>query len=608
MLALNVLLALNAVAAVTLLILRYGFARVRPVPLGILNPAGGVILALFVLDRLVRMFLARRRWKQVVARNWLDYALMVVAGVALAISFRTRAQVYGLGAAYIVVTHAYIFFVLLLRASGLNQRMAESGLGPAKIFLLSFAVICLAGSGLLMLPAAHPDGDSSPAYLDALFTSVSATCVTGLITMDTGSDWSAFGQAVILVLIQLGGLGIMIFGTVLTMMMGKRLGLRGSRALGEMVAAETGQVSRVVQFVVLTTFVLETIGALCLWLMYSGLTAGGEPLLTARQSIWFSVFHSVSAFCNAGFSLHDANLAAGLGAGWDAPLRAHWQILGVFSPLIILGGLGFPVLEDLWGYLRTALQKLRRRHRRVVVGEQEAPRPHLTLQSKIVLTVSGGLIVLGAAGIWLLTAWTAETGGSGADSWSAMGPWQKLHQSLFLSVSTRTAGFNTFDLSGLSDATKLLICIWMSIGGSPAGTAGGMKTVTFVLLLMTVVATLRRRDDVEIFRRSISNELLRKTVAVGVLYALLVVTVTMGLLTAMAGRLGFVDLLFEACSACGTVGLSTGATGQLNPAGKVIVIAAMFTGRLGPITLLLALTARPTHVKYSYPSEDLTIG
>ncbi len=604
----DAVLALTALAAVAVLLMRYGFGSTPPMDRVWLRYAAGIVVALFVLDRLLRVVLARRRWKQALVHSWLDWALIVTAGVAVAISYRTRAHIYGFGAAYLIVTHVYILFTLALRASALNQRMAESGLGPAKIFLLSFAILCLIGSGLLSLPSASGDPHQSHSYLDALFTSVSATCVTGLITLDTGSDWSFFGQAVILAQIQAGGLGIMIFGTVLTMMMGKRLGLRGSQAMGQMVAAKTGDVTRVIRFVILVTFCLEAIGAGQLYLMYSSIQQSGRSVFSTGQALWMSVFHSVSAFCNAGFSLHEANLAAGLEAGWDQPLRRHWQLLGVFGPLIILGGLGFPVLEDLWNYFRDTVGKWLRRGRRVVVGQESFPRPRLSLQSKIVLSSSVVLILLGAAGIWLLNLPGQAPDSADAGNWSAMSGWGKASQSLFLSISTRTAGFNTFDLSELSQSAKLWICILMSIGGSPAGTAGGMKTVTAMLLMMTVVAALRRRDDVEIFSRSIATELLRKAVVVAVLYLLLVLTVTIGVTVAMGSGAAFLDLLFESCSACGTVGLSTGVTPQLNSAGKIIIIAAMFTGRLGPITLLLGLTGRVQHLKYSYPTEHLTIG
>jgi trk system potassium uptake protein TrkH len=618
-LALDVLLAVTALVAVASLILEYGFGAHQPVPSVILHGVNIAVVVIFLSDRLLRLVLARRRWKEVFRAYWPDYALLGLAGLALAISTQVRGNILGIGAAYLIVTQTYIVFVLLLRAAGLNQRAAESGLHPAKLFLFSFAAVCLIGSGLLMLPAATTVRPIGPGhYLDALFTSVSATCVTGLIVLDTGSDWTPIGQGVILCLIQLGGLGVMMFGTVLAMMMGRSLGVRGTSAMGEMVAAEgAGDVYKVIKFVVLVTLLFEAIGALCLWPMYSSITgpihlAGGGTthgrIFTDTQAAWFSIFHAVSAFCNAGFSLHDANLQAGVEAGWDAPIRQHWQVLGVISPLIILGGLGFPVLQDVAKNVRSQAGRIHRRGKRIIVGEQVVPRAKFSLQSKIVLTTTVCLLAIGAAGFFLLAPEAGSTAPGVRQDWRAMGLAARLRESIFASITARTAGFNTIDMNELSQAGKLWMCGLMSIGGSPAGTAGGMKTVPFALLLVTIWCVLRRRDEIELFQRSIGFALLRKVVTVAVLYVMLVLATTVALATALAWEDRFIDILFEACSACGTVGLSTGVTDFLNPAGKLIVIVAMFVGRLGPITLLVALTGRSRHVRYSYPSENLTIG
>ena len=617
-LVLDLILALTAVIAVASLVLEYGFPQHRPLSVRVLHVIDLAVVWVFLIDRLIRLLMARTRWKQILRRNWPDYVLLVLGVAALVVSFRVRGQILGIGAAYVIVTQVYIVFVLLLRAGSLNQRAADSGVHPAKLFLFSFAVVCLVGSGLLSLPAASARPITTGHYLDALFTSVSATCVTGLITVNTGSDWTPFGQAVILCLIQLGGLGVMMFGTVLAMMMGKALGVRGTSAVGELVSAESiGDVYKIIKFIVLATLLMEAFGAALLWPMYASITQASTldngtvtavRVFSDRQAIWFSVFHSISAFCNAGFSLHDANLMAGLGEGWDRPIREHWQIMGVFAPLIIVGGLGFPVLKDAAEYLTALVRKVARRGRRVVVGEQSRPRPRLSLQSRLVLLATLCLLIGGFLGFLLLGATRGDPAPGEPDDWRSMGFWTRVRESAFASVTARTAGFNTFDMNELSQAGKLWMCMLMSIGGSPAGTAGGMKTVTFVLLLVTIWSVLRRREEIEVFKRSISIELLRKTLTVAVLYILLVVTTTLGLCIALNWDSRFVDILFEACSACGTVGLSTGVTWELNAAGKVIIILAMFAGRLGPITLLVALTGKAAHVRYSYPAENLTIG
>ena len=532
---------------------------------------------------------------------------MLVGGLAAAIGYRYYGKILGAGALYVIITQAYILVTLVLRGLGVNLMFAGSGIHPTWLLIGSFAFFCIAGSALLMLPTAtQPDypGDLKPriSYLDALFTATSATCVTGLVVRDTGADFTMFGQVVILVLIQLGGLGIMVFGTMLAVMVGKALSARGSTALGEMVGAEgIGILRRTIVFVLITTFAVEALGAVMLHPMFSGAPDGNGGVLSGAMAWWFSIFHSISSFCNAGFSLYGRNMMAGVGqTEWAQPLRDSWRILGVMAPLIVLGGLGFPVLQDCAVY---ALGLLRRGVKLLTSGLRAAsrlPRPTLTVHSKIILTTSAALLVLGAV---VLLAVEPPAGGEG--DWSGMAVGGRIREAVFQSVTARTAGFNTIEMSELSNAGKLWLCGLMVIGGSPAGTAGGMKTATFALMLVTAYCVLRRRREVEVFRRSIAAELVQKAVALAVLYMLLVVVVTLLLCVAMRGE-HFINVLFEACSACGTVGLTTGITGKTEMS-KVVTIAAMFIGRLGPITLLLALTSKIKKVDYAYPRESIVI-
>jgi trk system potassium uptake protein TrkH len=629
-LLIDALLALTALGAVATLVLEYGFGDEPPVAKTYLHIAEAAIVAVFVLDRLVRLLLARDR-RLYLRGNWVDFALMGLAAIALAVSYRLYGSILGAGALYVIITQLYILGALLLRAAGINQWFAESGAHPTWLLIGSFAVMCLGGSGLLMLPAATTAEHDHAFYQDALFTAVSATCVTGLITRDTGEDFTVFGQAVILTLIQLGGLGIMLFGTVFAMALGRRLSMRGTSALGRMVGTEgIGQFRRAAKFVVITAFALESIGALLLYPMYASLTMAVEKadgsqavqaVFSTPQAIWHSVFHSVSAFCNAGFSLHGSNLRQGLGGSWTMPLREHWQVMGVFAPLIILGGLGFPVLENCARYVRSLLRRVRRRLGKGPDTARTMASARLNLHSKVVLATSASLIALGAVGLVLLTPGVAEH--RSGNSWGhpqhgpatrrsadfrAMGAPGRFKEAAFQSITARTAGFNTIDMQELSPAGKMWICGLMVIGGSPASTAGGMKTVTFAILVATAYCMLRRRSEVEVFRRSLTSELLRKTVTLAVLYLLLVAVVTLLLCVTTGWEGRFIDLLFEACSACGTVGLSTGITPSLNLGAKCTVIAGMFIGRLGPLTLLGALTTGIKPVKYSYPQENLVIG
>jgi len=613
LIALKAILALAGLAAVAALMLEYGGFKNLPVWLcrGNLQAAEKIIVAIFVLDRLMRVVLAVRRLRYL-RENWLDYALILIAAAALFIAPRLKGNVLPAASIYIIITQAYLLIALILRGVSVNLSLTGTGIPPSIMLIGSFLVLILMGSGLLMLPAATVESVHLE-YIDSLFTATSATCVTGLIVRNTGADFTPFGQAVILVMIQLGAMGIMIFGTMLALLVGKGLSIRGSSAMGEMLATDrVGDLGRVVKFVVLVTFFFEAIGAV---MMYPMFASGGEGVSTA-MAVWLSIFHSISSFCNAGFSLFGANMMAGVREGWPEPLRDHWQIHGVMAPLIILGGLGFPVLQDCARWVRhAAAHVVNRLGRRTSGGERR--RFRLSLHSKIVLTTSLLLIVLGAAGLLLVESareQKIETGrhplvwrGESSDWQKLSGP-RRVRAAVFQSVTARTAGFNTVDMQELSDAGKFWICGLMVIGGSPAGTAGGMKTVTFALLVLAAYSMLRRRNDVEAFKRSISSRLLRRVLTLALLYTSLVVMVTVLLCVAMHGHERFINLLFEACSACGTVGLTTGVTPHLNTFGKCVIVGGMFIGRIGPLTLLWALTTSLRHVPYSYPQENVVIG
>jgi trk system potassium uptake protein TrkH len=617
---LNVLLALTGLVAVAALALEYGFRR-PPIAPGVLHAVQTVVVAVFILDRLVRLEAAPSRLGYL-QENWVDFALLLVAVAALAAAQQLQGRILSAGALYVIITQAYILISLVLRGVSVNLDFAGSGVHPHWLLIGSFAAMCLVGSGLLMLPAATPEDSAKLYYDQALFTATSATCVTGLVVRDTGKDFTPFGQAVILGLIQMGGLGIMLFGTALALLVGRGLSVRSSNALGQMMGTEgIGRLARAAKFVVALTLGAELVGAILLYPMFASPQGGRVP--TSGEAAWNSVFHSVSSFCNAGFALYGENMMAGVQDRWPQPLREHWQILGVMAPLIVLGGLGFPVLEDCSRYARGVLARAAGRARRG--ASAAAPRPRLSLHSKLVLATTGVLIVLGAAGFMLLarepqppplarqdgrgsTAATRRDARENPHRWRNLPPAKQLREALFQSVTARTAGFNTVDMDkDLPDSGRLWLCGLMIIGGSPASTAGGMKTVTAALLVLTAWSMIKRRNETEVFRRSVSPILLRRTVTLAVLYLALVGVITMLLCVTMP-RWDFMDLFFEACSACGTVGLSTGVTPELRLLGRLVVIAGMFAGRLGPLTLLLALTTRMRHVRYAYPTEHVVIG
>ncbi len=608
---LNIQLAVTGIVAVATLVLVYGF-RAPPLSRETLFAVQTAVVAIFMLDRLVRLELSVDRLA-FFRENSVDFALMFIAGAAIVIGPHIKTGILSAGAVYLVITQVYILASLVLRGVSVNMDFASSGLPPSWLLIGSFLVLCLAGSGLLMLPAATPPNHQPVMhYDDALLTSVSATCVTGLVVRDTGKDFTFFGQAVILGLIQIGGLGIMLFGTFLALMVGRGLSVRSSTALGEMIGTQSiGQLGRIAMFIIAMTLLAEAVGAVLLYPMFAA--GRGSYIPPAGEAAWQATFHSVSAFCNAGFSLCGNNMMQGVSEGWQAPFRHRWQMLGVIGPLILLGGLGFPVVQDSTNYIWQTIKRL--------LGRKDRPRPRLSLHSKLVLTTSAALLVIGTAGLMLLGNEAAPpklarnpNAGSGAAvkedpaRFGNMPFGEKLRQSAFQSISARTAGFNTIDMDrDLTDAARLWMCGLMIVGGSPASTAGGMKTITMALLVMAAWSMIRRRKEVEAYKRTLAAMLLRRAATVALLYITLLSGVTLLLCVAMP-RWDFMELFFEACSACGTVGLSTGVTGQLGLMGKLVVVFGMFAGRVGPLTILLAVSTRMKPAKYSYPSENVIIG
>jgi trk system potassium uptake protein TrkH len=436
-------------------------------------------------------------------------------------------------------------------------------LPPPAWVALSFLGLILAGTLLLKLPVATPGGQPI-GWVDALFTSTSASCVTGLAVRDTGTGFTGFGQGVLLALIQVGGLGVMTF-SLFYLVLGGRASVEQRELVEQtLVGAANLRPRQLLRVVFLFTVTCEAIGAALLYPLLAGDLAGG--------ALWSSVFHSVSAFCNAGFSLLPDSLVRYRGA----PV-----VNAVIATLIVLGGLGFLAVTDL----------LRHRGRW---------RP-LTLHTKIVVAISGALVALGTLGFWLL-----ERRGSLA----GLGAGEQALASLFQSVTARTAGFNTVDFGALAPATLLGVIALMFVGGSPGSCAGGIKTTTAATLLLTLRAELTGRRHVNAFGRTLSRGAVAAAFAVTSsalvaanvgLFALLVAE------AAGAGGARFLDLAFESMSALATVGLSTGVTPGLEPASKLVLVALMFLGRVGPLTLAAILAGRRAD-DWRHPTEAVMIG
>jgi len=453
------------------------------------------------------------------------------------------------------------------RATGISAFLSEASLNPARLLLLSFVGTISVGVILLMLPAATADRRGT-AFIDALFTSTSATCVTGLIVRDTGTYFSGFGQAVVLVLIQVGGLGIMTLSTLFAIIFGKRLGFRQEEQMRD-ILDQTGmrEMYRLIGRIVGITLVFESVGAALLFLKWL-------PGMGVDRALKSAVFHSVSAFCNAGFSLDSGSLTAYVG---------DWYVNAVFMGLIIFGGLGFVVIDDVMENSRN-------------LNPFSVRWSRLTVHSKLVLITTASLIVAGMMTVFFFEFDNTMLGLSTMD---------KLLASLFQSVTFRTAGFNTIDIAGMRDETLLVGLLLMFIGASPASTGGGIKTTTFAVLLLSVRCLLRSRDEVELFGRTIHHGTIYKSIAI-VLFSFTFLVVFIILLSATQQG-GLMDIVFEAVSAIGTVGLSTGMTGRLDVVGKVLVSILMYVGRVGPLTVALAL-GEVRKVNIEYPKARITVG
>ncbi len=474
-----------------------------------------------------------------------------------------------------------------------SLRGAAAGpLNPALLLVASFVGLVAVGTLLLMLPRARVRMHGGPAesvpFVTALFTATSAACVTGLIVEDTPTYWSREGQAVILGLFQIGGLGIMTFGAFFGLVAGRSVGLREHATLGDMLESEgLREVRRLLLAILGFTMAMELLGAIAL----SGLWSD-EP---AGERLFQSLFHSVSAFCNAGFSLTDNSFVG---------LAHRWQVWGAVSLLIIVGGLGFAILRDL---LQFAAHKLSPNRRCPGLIPKHSVR-RLTLTSRIVLVTTAGLLLAGTLGVLLLERAAA------ADTERAL----PLADAWFQSVTFRTAGFNTVDMGALHPATKLLGIGLMFIGASPGSTGGGVKTVAFALAVLGLMSVLRGRQHIECFGRTLPDALVFRALAVMFLSLLLIMATTILLVLYEDRTAFFLDYMFEAASAVGTVGVSssipleggglTSVTQSLSTPSQFVIIAAMFLGRVGPLTLLLAIGGQTTSARYQYPEERVTLG
>lgn len=436
-------------------------------------------------------------------------------------------------------------------------------LSTYQILVLGFAGLILSGVALLMTPYASKSGDSLR-FVDALFTATSAVCVTGLVVVDTGTYFSVFGQSVILLLIQIGGLGVMTVATLVAVLSGKKINLKERLLIQEATnQLDLAGVVRLTLYIIRATLLVELVGGTILalrWFQDFGL-----------QGIYFGYWHAVSAFCNAGFDLFGEYRSI---TGYVGDLTVN----GVIASLIVVGGIGFPVVADLWNC---------RQSRR------------FSLHTKVVLTTTVLLIVLGAGFIFIAEHGNSKTLG---DLPSA----DKVMASLFQSVTARTAGYNTVDIGLLREGTLLAIIFLMFVGASPSSMGGGVKTSTAAILFISLVGSVTGKRDPLAFGRQIPQQTVYKAFTIVTISVMLISLVTLTLSFTEAAPI--FSLLFEVTSAFGTVGLSTGITPKLSDAGKVLITLTMFAGRVGTLTLLMALALRPRKERLKYPEGKIVIG
>lgn len=470
---------------------------------------------------------------------------------------------------YIAITQVYIFANLVLGGLRYSHRTLQRRFRPVNAVVISFVAAILVGALGLMLPAASVSPGSMP-FTDALFTSASAVCVTGLVVVDTATYYTMFGQTLIMALIQVGGLGLMTLTMFFIIFMESSASLRQQAYMRDVLNDATVTSARqTLRSIMLFTLVIELAGGLVFYLWLP------QDTIIDRPRWFYALFHSVSAFCNAGFALWTPNLA-GKTLAFSLPLNLNVMLL------IVFGGLGFTVLRESVDQTKAVMR---------------GRLPRFSVQAQLVFLITAILIAGGAAAYYALER-TATLNG--------LTTGQRVLSSFFQSVTCRTAGFNTLDTTKIVAPTALMMILLMGIGGSPGGTAGGVKTTTVGIAFLSAFATARGKDRIEILHRRIPEETVVRAMT-ALVFAAAVTGLSTFLLALTEPDAELTRLLFEEVSAFGTVGLSMGVTPGLSAAGKYIIIVSMFLGRVGPLTIAIALSQRKPAGKFQYPSEDVMV-
>lgn len=475
---------------------------------------------------------------------------------------------------YILAVNFYILVLVGFELVKYSQRILSFSLKPALIFAASFILIIASGTGLLMLPEMTLAGQTT-SFIDALFTSVSATCVTGLITLDTATHWTFKGQFIIMLLMQIGALGIVSFASFFAFFVKRGMGIKHQTALQDLLSVDSPlNTRRMLRQIIIYTIIIEFVGGMLIYVLWPP----DMVFSSTGQRLFYSAFHSISGFCNAGFSLFSDGLM-------HQNLQYSYMLQMVFVILIVIGGIGFPAMREL-----TDRERLRERLIK--------PWKRWNLSTTVAVYSTVLLIALGTIGYYFLEVNNTLEGHS------------KLGQvvtSIFQSVTTRTAGFNTVDMSALATPTVIMFVFLMFIGASSGGTGGGIKTSTFFVIILAGYSTIRGKNRLNFQGRTISQALLNKAYTLFVFAATLCLFMCFGLSITDPDK-PILKIVFETISAFGTVGLSMGITSSLSTAGKVLIILTMYLGRVGILTLAFALSSPVVSNDYKYPDAHMAIG
>ncbi|MFN3530836.1 MAG: TrkH family potassium uptake protein [Bacteroidia bacterium] len=573
-----------SLAALGVFIYYYGFSHTNE-KASLLLLVTKSIFGFFVLSYFIRVFFSINSWNYIKSTSFeailiillvLDFCTMTFFGINAVENMFLKLNIENFTPFYVLFIQLYLLLLVGLEITKVSTAVTSIKLKPATTFIYSFILLILSGTGLLMLPE-MTNAQGSMGFIDALFTSVSASCVTGLVVVETATYFSFKGQLVILLLIQFGGIGILTFATFFALFLKKGVGISHQAMIRDFMSEESlfnakGMLAQIIVY----TLLIESFGALIIFSLWD---VNAPFYDDAGELLFQSIFHSISAFCNAGFSTLNDGLFS------DYMQDAYIMHLAI-AVIIIFGSLGFPAMRDIFG-LRNIKNRL------------NSPWKKWKLSTRISVWASFGLITVGTI-VFLLTEYQSAYM---ADKNS----FQHLVTAFFQSVTTRTAGFNTVDIGALSTPTIILFIFLMFIGASSGSTGGGIKTSTFVLIFLAVISTIRGKKHLELGGRSISFDLLNKAFTIFIFSASYILLGTFFLALFEKDK-QILDLVFEEVSAFCTVGLSRGITADLSVNGKIVLITSMFIGRVGTLTLAFALASRVETTSYRYPQAHMLVG